>query len=134
VTVGSGEPNDNIYEERTTRYAGFSESDLVEKPAINLFAELGWQTANFWGEFRGSASLEGRQSKREAILRNRLRLALRKVNPDLTETSLDEAYSVLTRNRGAIDPKSMAAFCYLRERSHSPDDELIYCVIGAIQL
>jgi type I restriction enzyme, R subunit len=104
VTVGSGEPNDNIYEERTTRYAGFSESDLVEKPAINLFAELGWQTANFWGEFRGSASLEGRQSKREAILRNRLRLALRKVNPDLTETSLDEAYSVLTRNRGAIDP------------------------------
>jgi len=104
VTPGSSEPDDIRYEQRTPRYAGFSESDLVEKPAIDLFAELGWQTTNLWGEFRGSASPEGRQSKREAVLPNRVRMALRKLNPDLTETALDEAYSALTRSRGAIDP------------------------------
>jgi Type I restriction enzyme R protein N terminus (HSDR_N) len=104
VTAGSGEPDDNIYEQRTPRYAGFSESDLVEKPAINLFAELGWQTANLWSEFRAATSPEGRHSKREAFLPNRVRSALGKLNPDLTETALDEAYSALTRSRGAIDP------------------------------
>lgn len=104
MTAGSGEPPDISYEQRTPLYSGFSESDLVEKPAIDLFAALGWQTANLWNEFSAGTSPEGRHSKREAILPNRLRASLRDLNPGLPETALDEAFSELTRNRAAIDP------------------------------
>ena len=104
MTVGSGEPDDISYEQRTPRYAGFSESDLVEQPAIDLFASLGWQTANLRGEFAGGASSQGRASKRDAILPDRLRRALKRFNPTLPQEALDDAYSALTRERGAIDP------------------------------
>ena len=37
-------------------FGGFSENDLVEQPAIDLFAELGWATGNLFGEFAHGAS------------------------------------------------------------------------------
>jgi type I restriction enzyme R subunit len=83
---------------------GFSEADLVEQPAIDLFAALGWQTANLMGEVTGGASSQGRASKRDVILPGRLRLALKRLNPDLPQEALDDAYSELARGRGAIDP------------------------------
>jgi type I restriction enzyme, R subunit len=98
-------PGDIIYERRTPRYGGFSEADLVEQPAIDLFATLGWRTANLFGEFSGNGgSAEGRASKRDAVLPNRLRLALSRLNPALPQEALDDAFSILTRERGAIDP------------------------------
>jgi type I restriction enzyme, R subunit len=108
VTADPGKPDDIVYEQRTHLYGGFSESDLVEQPAIDLFEKLGWQTANLWAEFGGqiggSKSPEGRESKRGAFLPNRLRSDLRKLNHGLPQTSLDEAYSALTCSRAAIDP------------------------------
>ncbi len=95
------------YQQGQGWYGGFSESDLVEKPAIELFESLGWKTANLFGEFGkgGSASSgEGRESKRQAFLPNRLWRALRLLNPSIDDTSLGEACSVLARDRGAIDP------------------------------
>ena len=97
-------PDDFVSEQRTPRYGGFSEADLVEQPAIELFAELGWTAGNLFGEFRGGASAEGRSSKRDAILPNRLRLALERLNPGIPQEALDDAFSILTRERGAIDP------------------------------
>ena len=96
-------PDDFLYQEKTPLYGGFSENDLVEQPAIDLFAELGWRTAILMGEFAGK-SPEGRASKREAILPTRLRLALEKLNPGLPQDALDDATSELVRERGAIDP------------------------------
>ena len=84
--------------------AASPKSDLVEQPAIDLFAELGWTTGNLFGEFAHGASAEGRASKRDAILPNRLRAALKRLNPSLPDAALDDAYAILTRDRGAIDP------------------------------
>jgi type I restriction enzyme R subunit len=108
ATTGSDDPRNIIYEQRTQLYGGFSESDLVEQPAIDLFRDLGWQTANLMGEFGGktggSKSPEGRASKRDVVLPNRLRVAMKRLNPRLPQEALDDAFSALTRERGAIDP------------------------------
>ena len=101
MTACSG---DSSYQQHKPHYGGFSEADLVEQPAIELFAKLGWMTGNLFSEFSGAASAEGRSSKRESILPNRLRLALKRLNPALPQEALDDAYSELTRERGAIDP------------------------------
>ena len=96
--------DDFVYEQRTPLYGGFSEGDLVEQPAIDLFKELGWSKANLFSEFSKGKSIEGRESKREAFLPNRLRSALSKLNPNLPESAIDEAYLAITRERAAIDP------------------------------
>lgn len=103
------QPEDPRYgQPRTPLYGGFSENDLVEQPATALFRDLGWRTANLMGEFGGRGgggeSPEGRGSKRDVILPNRLRLALKRLNPDLPQEAFDDAYSAITRERGAIDP------------------------------
>ena len=103
MSPGPGGPDDIVYKQKTPLYGGFSENDLVEQPAIALFHDLGWQTANLMGEFAG-ASPEGRASKRDAILPARLRVALKKLNPTLPLDALDDAYSQIVRERVAIDP------------------------------
>jgi type I restriction enzyme R subunit len=97
-------PEDVGYQQRSQLYGGFSESDLVEQPAIELFGELGWATGNLFGEFAHGASAEGRASKRDVILPSRLKAALRRLNRSLPDAALEEAYAILTRERGAIDP------------------------------
>jgi type I restriction enzyme, R subunit len=97
-------PEDFGYQQPSPLFGGFSESDLVEQPAIDLFGELGWATDNLFGEFANGPSAEGRASKRDAILPNRLKAALKRHNPGLPDTALDEAYAMLARDRGAIDP------------------------------
>ncbi len=126
--------DDIEYNQAWTGYGGFSESDLVEKPTIELFASLGWQTANLFGEFgKGGAaqSSEGRESKRQAFLPNRLWQALRLLNPAIDEAALGEACSILARDRGAIDPVRANAEFYvlllngIRIKVRSADGALI---------
>ena len=121
-------------EQGQARYGGFSEGDLVEKPAIELFESLGWKTANLFGEFGrggGNRSSEGRESKRQAFLPNRLWQALRLLNPSIDEASLGEACSILARDRGAVDPvRANAEFHSLllngiKIRVRGPDGALI---------
>jgi type I restriction enzyme R subunit len=102
--MSTGGPDEIVYQQATPHYGGFSEADLVEQPAIELLAALGWRTANLFSEFSGGGSGEGRVSKRDAILPNRLRLALERLNPLLPQDALDEAFTILTRERRAIDP------------------------------
>ena len=97
-------PDDIGYQQHGPLFGGFSESDLVEKPAIDLFAQLGWTTGNLFGEFAHGASAQGRASKRDAILPNRLKAALKRLNPSLPDGALDDAYTAITHDRGAIDP------------------------------
>jgi type I restriction enzyme, R subunit len=51
------------------------------------------------------------------VLPNHLRLALKRLNPELLQEALDDAFSTLTRERGAIDPTRANAEIYklLRE-------------------
>lgn len=97
-------PSDILYDPEEPLYRGFMEGDLVEQPAINLFAELEWQTANLFGEFAAGKSSEGRESKREAFLPIRLKAALAKLNPTLPASAIEDAFAEITRERSSLDP------------------------------
>jgi type I restriction enzyme, R subunit len=85
----------------------YTEDQLVEQPAIGLFAELGWQvagpppTAGVVGEPR-DAGLLGRETKGEVVLVPRLRAALVKLNPTLPPEAITTAIDELTRDRSAM--------------------------------
>ena len=85
----------------------YTEDQLVEQPAIGLFAELGWQvagpppTAGVAGEPR-DAGLLGRETKGEVVLVPRLRAALEKLNPTLPPEAIAAAIDELTRDRSAM--------------------------------
>lgn len=54
----------------------YSEDQLVEQPAIGLFAALGWETKSALEETFGPGSSLGRETKGEAVLIERLRAAI----------------------------------------------------------
>lgn len=85
-------------------YTGLSEAELVEGPAAELFAELGWSTANLFHETFGETGTEGRISARDIFLPKRLWAALRSLNPGLDEVALQQAVDELTRDRSAMNP------------------------------
>ncbi|WP_280569791.1 type I restriction endonuclease subunit R [Chromohalobacter sp. 296-RDG] len=82
----------------------YSEDALVEQPAIELFAGLGWDTANLYGEWSGMISSEGRQTQQDVVLFSRLRLALEKLNPELPTDAHDKAIEELARDRSKLLP------------------------------
>lgn len=82
----------------------YSEDTLVEKPALDLLASLGWSTANLYHEWKGTASNQGRQNKQEALLVPRLRSALERLNPQLPADALEQAIAELGRDRSAMVP------------------------------
>ena len=81
----------------------FSEDTLVEQPAIALFAELGYETANCFYEKTGTSdSTLGRETTEEVVLVPKLRSSLQKLNPDLDSEAINLAIEELTRDRGAM--------------------------------
>jgi len=80
----------------------YSEDQLVEQPAIGLFAELGWQTVSALDETFGACGLLGRETKGEVVLVERLRAALGKFNPTLPPEAIANAVDELTRDRSAM--------------------------------
>ena len=57
----------------------YTEDFLVEQPAVKLFADLGWDTLNYWEETFAAESLFGCENRGDVVLVNRLRSALEKV-------------------------------------------------------
>ena len=53
--------------------SGCTEDALVERPAIALLHELGWETFNAYGEFDHSQSSLERETKAEVVLKSPLR-------------------------------------------------------------
>src|SRR4051794_19145993 len=82
----------------------YTEDTLVEQPAINLFAELGYETLNCWGESFGEGGTLGRETPSEVVLVSRLRPALRQLNPDLPAEALEQAIEELAKDRGSMSP------------------------------
>lgn len=80
----------------------FSEDGAVEKPAIALFDELGWQTMNCYQEFASGQSNLGRESKEQVFLVERLRATLKKINPRLPLEAITLAIEEITRERSAM--------------------------------
>src|SRR5437870_3924306 len=82
----------------------YTEDQLVEQPAIGLFAELGWQTVSALEEIFGPAGTLKRETPAEVVLESRLRAALAKLNPNLPAEAFDAAVVELTRDRSAMSP------------------------------
>jgi type I restriction enzyme R subunit len=91
----------------------YTEDQLVEQPAIGLFAALGWQTVcaleETFGpsppaplpEGEGRISL-GRETRGEVVLVERLRASLSKFNPSMPPEAISNAIDELTRDRSAM--------------------------------
>ena len=80
----------------------YTEDQLVEQPAIGLFADLGWQTVSAQEETFGKGGTLGRETKGETVLVSRLRAALSKFNPSLPPEIISNAVDELTRDRSAM--------------------------------
>jgi type I restriction enzyme R subunit len=81
-----------------------SEDSIVERPALALLQELGWQHVDLRDEVPGSANPTGRTSFHQAHLPARLRASLERLNPLLPPEALREAEEALTRDRSAMLP------------------------------
>ncbi|MCZ7398981.1 MAG: HsdR family type I site-specific deoxyribonuclease [Candidatus Methanoperedens sp.] len=82
----------------------YSEDSLVEQPAIELFSELDWQTANCFYEKFGEKGTIGRETSSVVVLLPRLRAALLSLNPDLPSEAIELAIEELTRDRSIMSP------------------------------
>ncbi len=80
----------------------YTEDQLVEQPAIALFAELGWQTVSAMEEVFGTSGTLGRETSGEVVLIPRLRAALERLNPQLPAEAIASAVDELTRDRSAM--------------------------------
>ncbi|WP_419926636.1 type I restriction endonuclease subunit R [Candidatus Poriferisocius sp.] len=80
-----------------------SEDLLVERPALRLLADLGWEVVDGFDEDLGPAGTLGRDSQSEPVLSHRLKDVLRSLNLGLPQSALDEAVEQLVRDRSAMD-------------------------------
>jgi hypothetical protein len=92
----------------------YTEEQLVEQPAIGLFAELGWQTVSASDEIFGATGTLQRETKGEVVLVSRLRAALERLNAGrmghhaLPPEAITAAVDELTRDRSAMSRFSEA--------------------------
>jgi type I restriction enzyme R subunit len=91
----------------------YTEDQLVEQPAIGLFAELGWQTVSAMEETFGATGTLLRETKGEVVLVSRLRAALERLNPALPPGAITAAVDELTRDRSAMSLEAANREVYL---------------------
>jgi type I restriction enzyme R subunit len=80
----------------------YTEDAAVEKPAIKLSEELGWNHVNAYHEKLGMDGTLGRETRSEIFLRQRLRNAFERLNPDAPVQAIDQAIDELTKDRSAL--------------------------------
>ena len=80
----------------------YTEDSLVEQPAIQLFAEIGWHTLSALEEVFGVGGTLGRETKGEMVLVPRLRAALDRLNPSLPPEAILGAIDQLIRDRSVM--------------------------------
>ena len=84
--------------------------EMLETGTMDLFQELGWQTANAYEEVHAESLAThrklylGREDRGQIVLLPRLRAALERLNPDLPAAALTPAIEELTRDRSALLP------------------------------
>ena len=80
----------------------FSEDKLIEQTAIKIFGEL-WAADNFTNAYSGEMDAEfGRENPGEVVLMNYLKIALTKLNPDVSTEALNLAIEELIKDRSAM--------------------------------
>ena len=91
----------------------YTEDQLVEQPAIGLFASLGWQTVSAMEETFGPTGTLQREAKGDVVLAARLRTMLTKLNPNLPSEAITAAIDELTRDRSAMSLEGANREVYL---------------------
>ena len=91
----------------------YSEDQLVEQPAIGLFAELGWTTVSALDETFGENGTLLRETKGEVVLVSRLREALERLNPSLPPEAITAVVDELNRDRSAMSLEAANREVYL---------------------
>src|SRR3954454_1589323 len=91
----------------------YSEDQLVEQPAIGLFAELGWQTVSALEEVFGAKGTLARETSGEVVLVSKLRAALEGLNSNVPPEAITSAVDELTRDRSAMIPAAANREVYL---------------------
>src|SRR5262245_47709821 len=81
-----------------------TEDQLVEQPAIQLLASMGWETVSASDEVLGSTGSLRRETTAEVVLVSRLRTALERLNPTVPPEAFAVAIDSLTQNRSTMDP------------------------------
>jgi type I restriction enzyme R subunit len=80
----------------------FSEDKLIEQTAIKIFGEL-WGAENFANAYSGEMDAEfGRENPGEVVLMNYLKIALTKLNPDVSTEALNLAIDELIKDRSVM--------------------------------
>ncbi|WP_116087780.1 type I restriction endonuclease subunit R [Tropicimonas sp. IMCC34011] len=82
----------------------YGEDAAVEQPAIQLFADLGWETVNLYHEWANGKSTEGRESAKQVVLEGRLRTALERLNPELPGSAITQVIEEITLDRARMVP------------------------------
>src|SRR3989344_509596 len=80
----------------------FTENKLVEQTAIKLFGEL-WGAENFANAYSGETDAEfGRENPEEVVLMSYLKIALVKLNPNVSTEALNLAIDEIIKDRSAM--------------------------------
>ena len=90
----------------------YTEDELIEQPAINLFAGMGWRTVNCYNEIFGEDGTLGRDNRSEFILTRSLRQALEDINPDCTANEIQQAIDEIDRDRTVMSDIAANEQCY----------------------
>ena len=85
---------------------GYSEDLLIEKPAVEVFATLGWKTLSAREEIFGGNGTLSRETSAEVLLLSRLRSALERLNSKLAPAAISAAVDEISRDRSAMTPAS----------------------------
>jgi len=80
----------------------FSEDKLIEQTAIKIFGEL-WGAENFANAYSGETDAEfGRENPGEVVLMSYLKIALVKLNPNVSTEALNLAIDEIIKDRSAL--------------------------------
>ena len=91
----------------------YTEDQLVEQPAIRLFAELGWTPVSAVDETFGESGTFQRETKSDVVLVHQLRTALERLNLALPPEAITTAVDELTRDRSAMSLEAANREVYL---------------------
>lgn len=100
--------------------SNLSEDNLIEKPAISLLEEIGWQSTNCFYETFGSTGALGRETPAEVVLVSRLRPSLQKLNAELPLQAIEAAIDELTRDRSSLSPVNANREIYAMLKDGAP--------------
>jgi type I restriction enzyme, R subunit len=80
----------------------YSEDELVERPAVLLFEEIGWDHIDAYHESLGPNGTLGRDNRSEVFLTRRLRQAVERLNPGMPREAIEDAVNEITKPRTAM--------------------------------